>query len=230
MEKTMKEKLAEAKKIYFMDDFKKFMRKMQGLTDDDFKKPVPRIIEKILKADETDPLKMFERIMREIDSEWEGASPLPVNSVWHHFIVPGVIMTALRNSGYEIDDRDIEEAISRGQKFVGGSCGFMGTCGGAYSVGIVASMIKKTNPLHDEERSENLHLVAETLMDISKYPRRCCKRSSYMAIEKAVEFLRSHGFEKITSREIMCPWSPQNKMCLGVTCLYFPKKGDQEND
>lgn len=40
-EKTMKEKLAEAKKIYLMDDFKKFMRNMQGLTDDDFKKSVP---------------------------------------------------------------------------------------------------------------------------------------------------------------------------------------------
>jgi hypothetical protein len=226
MEKTMKEKLAEAKKIYFMDDFKKFMRKMQGLTDDDFKKPVPRIIEKILKANEADPLKMFERIMREVDSEWEGTSPLPTNSDWHHFIVPGVIMTALRNSGYEIDDRDIEEAISRGQKFAGGSCGFMGTCGGAYGLGIVASMIKKTNPLHDEQRSEILRLVAETLMDISKYPRRCCKRSSYMAIEKATGYLRNNGFDKLTIGEIQCHWAPRNKMCLGIRCLYFPKKGE----
>ena len=221
----MKEKLAEAKKIYFMDDFKKFMRNMQGLTDDNFKKPVPGIIEKILKADERDPLRMFERIMGELESEWEGASPLPTNSEWHHFIVPGVIMAALRNSGYGIDSRDIEEAISRGQKFAGGSCGFMGTCGGAYSVGIVASMIKKTNPLHDEERSEILRFVAETLMDISKYPRRCCKRSSYMAIEKSVHFLRNHGFEKISSKEIECQWAPKNKMCLGIKCLYFPQKG-----
>lgn len=90
------------------------------------------------------PLKIkFERIMRELDSEWTGASPLPTNSEWHHFLVPGVIMSSLRNIGYSISDKDVEESISRGGKFAGGSCGFMGTCGGAYSIGIVASIIKK---------------------------------------------------------------------------------------
>jgi hypothetical protein len=79
------------------------------LTDDDFKKPVPRIIAKILKADETNPLKMFERIMRELDSEWEGASPLPTNSEWQHFIVPGVIMTS-QTAGRR--GRDNQEPLS----------------------------------------------------------------------------------------------------------------------
>ena len=223
----MKEKMAEAKQIYFMDDFKAFMRKMQGLTDEDFKKPVPRIIEKIIEASEKDPLKMYERILQELDSEWEGASPLPVNFVWHHFIAPGVIMATLNNNGYEISDRDVQEAIKRGQKFAGGSCGFMGTCGGAYSVGIVASMVKKTNPLHDEERSEILRLVAETLIDISKYPRRCCKRSSYMAIEKAVGYLQHTGFDRISISKIQCQWFPKNRICLGIRCLYFPQKGEK---
>ena len=222
--KAIKDKLEEAKKIYFMDEFRAFMRKMKGLTDDDFNKPVPRIKEKILKSRETVPIELFERIMKELATEWKGSTPLPVNSEWHHFIVPGVIMCALRNNGYSITDNDIYEAISRGQKFAGGSCGFMGTCGGAYSVGIVASLIKKTTPLHDEERSEILQLVAETLNDIAKYPRRCCKRSSYLALEKAVDYLKNNGFEKITSKEIKCQWASQNKMCLDIRCLYFPKK------
>ena len=224
---THKEKMQEAKKIYYMEEFRAFMRKMQGLTDEDFQAPVARIIEKIMKASEKDPLEIFERIMAEVESEWNRSTPLPVNSEWHHFIVPGVIMSALRNSGCPVTDRDVEEAIKRGQKFAGGSCGFMGVCGGANSFGIVLSLLKKTNPLHDEARSENLRLVAEVLKEISRYPRRCCKRSSYIAIEKAVAHLRTNGFERLPVSKVVCRWSPKNKMCLGIKCPYFPENGEQ---
>lgn len=223
-QKTMKEKMEEAKKIYFMKELRSFMRNMQGLTDEDFEKPVPGIKKKILKSKETDPLEMFERIMRELVSEWEKPTPPPVNADWHHFIIPGIIVASLRNAGYPIIDRDIEEAIFRGEKFKGGSCGFAGTCGGAYSVGIVLSIVKKINPLYDEERSEVMRVVAETLNEISKYPRRCCKRSSYIAIQKAVKYLNANGFDKIPYREIKCQWSSQNKMCFGKRCLYFKKE------
>jgi hypothetical protein len=223
---THKEKMQEAKKIYFMEDFRAFMRKMQGLTDEDFQAPVPRIKEKILSATEKDPLEMFERIMREVESEWDRPSPLPMNSDWHHFIVPGVIVSSLRNNGYPITDREVEEAVRRGQKFAGGSCGFTGVCGGANSFGIVLSLLKKTNPLHDEARSENLRLVGEVLKEISRYPRRCCKRSSYIAIEKAVAYLRDNGFERIPVSRIVCQWSAKNRMCFGAKCPYFPKKGE----
>jgi hypothetical protein len=223
-QKTMKEKMEEAKKIYFMKDLRSFMRNLQGLTDDDFSAPVPEIKRKILDSKEIDPLEMFERIMREIISEWKKPVPVPVNSDWHHFMIPGILIASLRNCGYSLTDRDVEEAILRGEKFTGGSCGFAGTCGGAYSVGIVLSIVKKINPLYDDERSEIMRIVAETLNDISKYPRRCCKRSSYMAIQKAVKYLNANGFDKIPYREIKCSWSAQNKMCLGNKCLYFKKE------
>jgi hypothetical protein len=225
-DQTHKEKMQEARKIYHMEEFRAFMRKMQGLTDEDFQVPVPRIKEKIIRAPEKDPLEMFERIMSEVESEWDRPVPLPVNSEWHHFVVPGVIMSALRNNGYPITDREVEEAIKRGQKFAGGSCGFMGVCGGANSVGIVLSLVKKTNPLHDEARSENLRLAGEVLKEIARFPRRCCKRSSYIAIEKAVDYLRADGFERLPVSRVVCRWSPKNKMCLGIQCPYFPKKGE----
>ena len=227
---THKEKMQEASKIYYMEEFRAFMRKMQGLTDEDFQAPVPRLKEKIMRAPEKDPLEMFERVMNEVESEWDRPAPLPVNSEWHHFVVPGVIMSSLRNSGYPITDREVEEAIKRGQKFAGGSCGFMGVCGGANSFGIVLSLLKKTNPLHDEARSENLRLVGEVLKEISSYPRRCCKRSSYIAIEKAVDHLRANGFEKLPISRVVCRWSPKNKMCLGIKYRYFPQKGGIRND
>jgi len=221
--KTMKEKLKEAKDIYFMDDFRAYMRKLHSLTDADFKKHVPGIKEHILKSPEKDPVTLFEKIFDDLMKKWEAPSPLPVSADWHHFIVPGVVMAALRNNGYSITDQEINEAMSRGERLAGGSCGFMGTCGGAYSVGIIASMVKKVTPLHDAERSEVMRLVSETLTEISRYERRCCKRSSYLSIQKAVKFLQGFGFEKIPYSEIDCRWSPQNKMCLGKKCLYFPK-------
>lgn len=225
-EQTHKEKMQEAKKIYYMEEFRSFMRTMQGLTDDDFQAPVPHIKEKIMKAVEKDPLEIFGRIMSEVEAEWDRPAPLPVNSEWHHFIVPGIIMSALRNCAYPFTDRDVEEAIKRGQKFAGGSCGFMGACGGANSFAIVLSLLKKTNPLHDEARSENPRLVGEVLKEIARYPRRCCKRSSFISIERSVAYLRDHGFERLPVSAVVCSWSPKNKMCLGVSCPYFPKKSE----
>ena len=222
-QKTMKEKMEEAKKIYFMKDFRSFMRSIQGLTDEDFEKPVSGIKKRILESKETDPLEMFERIMKELVSEWQKPAPLPVNTEWHHFIIPGVIIASLRNAGYPLVDKDIEEAVIRGEKLAGGSCGFMGTCGGAYSVGIIAAIVNKTNPLHDKKRSEIMNMVADTLKEIARYPRRCCKRSSYMALQHAVKYLKNNGYEKIPYRDIKCNWSASNKMCLGINCIYFKK-------
>lgn len=229
MEKeSMKEKMQEAKKIYFMTEMRSFMRKLQGLTDDDFKKPVPKIKEKILNSKENDPLEMFERIFQEIASEWEASSPLPVHNVLHHFIVSGIVLTSLRNCGYQITDKDIEEAMMRGEKFAGGSCGFAGTCGGAYSVGIILSIVKKINPLYDNERSEIMEYVAETLKEIAKYPRRCCKRSSYIALQRITKYLNKNGYDKLPYKEeIKCNWSKQNKMCLGTKCLYFKQEDEK---
>ena len=57
----MGEKLEESKKIYLMDNFRAFMRKLQGLIEDDFKEPVPRIKQKIMKSEGTDPIEMQNR-------------------------------------------------------------------------------------------------------------------------------------------------------------------------
>ncbi len=221
-QKTMKEKMEEAKKIYFMKDFRQFMRSLQGLTDEDITEPIPLIRDKIFKAEETDPIQMFDRIFKELSTDWNKSAPFPVNIEWHHFIIPGIIIKSLINLKYNFTDRDLEEAINRGEKFAGGSCGFAGSCGGAYSVGIVLSIIYKTNPLHDEKRSEIMNLVSDTLKDIAKYQRRCCKRSNYLALQNIIQHLRQIGFERIPyNSKIICQWSSMNKMCFGAKCVYF---------
>jgi hypothetical protein len=222
-EKSSKEKIEEAKKIYHLDAFRAHMRGMQGFTDEDFEKITPIIKTKIINSKETNPLEMFENILHEISLEWKKPT-FPVHADWHHFMVPGVIMASLRNCGYSINDKDIEEAMMRGEKFMGGSCGFAGTCGGAYSVGIILSIVKKTTPLHENERSDIMQAVAGTLHEIAQYPRRCCKRSSYTSIQMAVKHLNDNGYEKISCGTITCRWSSQNKMCLGMKCPFFQRK------
>lgn len=227
-EKSLKEKLDDAKKIYFEKEFRAHMRGMQGFTDKDFERVVPIIKKKVMESKEKDPVEMFERILRELSMEWK--KPIfPVHEDWHHYLVPGVIVASMRNCGYEITDEDIKEAMYRGENFPGGSCGFAGTCGGAFSVGAVLSIVNRTTPLHETERAISMQAVIETLEEIAKYPRRCCKRSSYAAFEKAVAILTKIGYDKIPIRKIRCSWSSGNKMCLGTKCPYSPKKNSKRN-
>lgn len=225
-EKNMKEKMAEAKKIYFERDFRRHMRSMHGFTDEDFERMTAIIKNKVRSAKEKDPVEMFDRILRESAREWNKPA-FPLNADWHHYLVPGVILAAMRNSGYEITDRDIEEAMYRGGNFPGGSCGFAGTCGGAFGVGVVMSIINKTTPLHVEERFEGMQAVIDTLNEIKRHPQRCCKRSSYTAIKMATQLLRKKGYHALPERDIKCSWSSENKMCLGLKCPYFKKQNDQ---
>jgi hypothetical protein len=55
-EKSMKEKMADAKRIYFVDEFRAHMRGLQGFVDEDFSRVSPLIKERIFKSKETDPI------------------------------------------------------------------------------------------------------------------------------------------------------------------------------
>ena len=226
-EKSLKEKMDDAKKIYFEKDFRAHMRGIQGFTDEDFNEVLPVIKQKVVGSKEKDPFEMFERILKELSMIWKKPT-FPVHADWHHYLVPGVILAAMRNCGYDITNKDIMEAMYRGENFPGGSCGFAGTCGGAFSVGTVLSIVNKTTPLHENERAVSMRAVIETLDEIAKYPRRCCKRSSYAALEKAVEFLHTLGYDRISIGKITCSWSSGNKMCLGMKCPYSPRKSSEE--
>jgi hypothetical protein len=138
------------------------------------------------------------------------------------------MIAALRNNGYAFTDKDVAEAMFRGEKVAGGSCGFMGTCGGACSVGIVGSIVKRTNPIWEQERSDVFRLTAETLQRIAAYPRRCCKRSSYAAFATALKFLHDNGFEKVPAGKIVCRWSSRNGMCLGGKCPFHLNSTNKE--
>jgi len=115
---VMNEKMEAAKKQCFPKDFRRIMRALQGLTEEDIQAPVPAMKERILKSTETSPLELFEAVFDEVNSGWRASPSCPVNVDRRHFVVPGVLIASLRNLGYEFGDRDVEEAMSRGGKLV----------------------------------------------------------------------------------------------------------------
>ena len=49
---------------------------------------------------------------------------------------------------------------------------------------------------------------------------RCCKRDSYLAIIKAVEFAKEHLGVEMELGEIKCVHSKQNNQCIGKRCPF----------
>jgi hypothetical protein len=212
----------EAKKTYFWDDFHAITNKIKGMSDEDLDNLAPAIKQFILTSKEKEPIKMFYSVFDEIERIWSLSVPFPMGGGFHHYIVPGVILSSLRNNGYEITNRDIEEGMIRGSKLAAHSCGFTGISGAAHSVGIVASIINRITPMHDE-RSNILAVAAHTLVDISKFQRRCCKRSNLTGIENAVKYLSSQGY-RLSLDKIECKFFSRNIECSGKECPYYPKQ------
>jgi hypothetical protein len=215
-----KEIMNEAKKIHFRGPFMQFLRESRGITEDDLKKLVKEMKDLILSSRECNPYTLLFNVLSTCEENWTAKSPMPVHGEWNHILVPGVVLTAMRNSGYQISDQDILEGIQRGEMGKV-SCGFSGTCGGANGVGIVAAIVKRSTPLHDEERQEIMRLVAYTQKEIAQIMRRCCKRSTYMGIKIALNYLTQLGYN-LQAAGMICLYSSKNDMCAREQCPYYP--------
>ena len=216
--KMMKE---EAKKTHYWDDFHAITNRIKGISDEDLNNIAPAIKQYIFASKEKDPVKMFNSVFDEIDRIWSLNVPFPIGGAFHHYILPGIILSCLRNNGYEITDRDIEEGMKRGSMLAAHSCGFTGISGSAHAVGIVVSIVKRITPMHDE-RGGILALAADTLIEISKFRRRCCKRSNLTGIKNAVKYLSSQGYA-LPPDKIECRFFSGNSECSGEECPYYPK-------
>ncbi len=208
--------MEKAKGIYYMDAHQLYMREKRGVTKEQIEEMENLMKNLIINSTEKDPVQLFFQVISNIK---EKSMIIPMSGDWHHFLVPGVVLAALRNNGYEITNDDIYEGITRGEK-ARVSCGFTGVCGGANSVGIVGALVKKATPLHDDYRKELLQLAAKTLKEISEVKGRCCKRSSYISIQKAVEYLNENGFN-IKVASFCCPFSQSNNFCAKQNCPYY---------
>ena len=171
----------------------------------------------LARSKSTNPAEILEQVM---------AHPsVPMHGPEHHVIVPAVIIAAIRNAGYPVPEGAIEKALERASKVPGGWCGLYGDCGAAVGIGIAVSVLTNATPLTGKERGLALGATALALSKLLDDQPRCCKRSSRIAVEAAVNYLEDKlGIKLEQSKLIPCAYTIRNQQCAKGECPYYPKQ------
>jgi hypothetical protein len=220
----MKDDAQDIKDIWRIDEFAETAHRRKGMDMGKLKNFFPRIFEIVHSMTGTDPVLMYEQIIETMKQEWPASDHLPTHGAWHHAIVPGIIIKCLANSGEEFSDEDVEEALERGMKIPGGSCGFHGACGGAVGVGIAFSIAERITPMHDEGRSMVMRVTSRALACSAEIGGpRCCPRAAYSAFELASLELGGAGHNlAISGARGRCRFTELNNDCIKEKCPFFP--------
>jgi len=167
-----------------------------------------------LTTQETDTITLFDKIKKH--------PAVPLHGPEHHFIVPGVITAAYRNSGGAIGDEEILSAIRRGADIPGGSCAFWGGCGAALGTGIAFGIILRSTPVKAFERQTVQQITGRIITALGELEAaRCCRRETLTALKIAADLSRdilpiplqangaTHCFQFNANKECIeskCPW------------------------
>ncbi|BCS96067.1 hypothetical protein DSLASN_16990 [Desulfoluna limicola] len=167
-----------------------------------------------LTTREMDTITLFDKIKKH--------PSVPLHGPEHHFIVPGVITAAYRNSGGSIGDEEILSAIRRGADIPGGSCAFWGGCGAALGTGIAFGVILRSNPIKPFERQTVQQLTGHIITALGELEAaRCCRREALTALKIAADLSQAilpapikasappHCFQFNANKECIksrCPW------------------------
>ena len=165
----------------------------------------------------TEPAAMLERLLGSQEN-------VPVHGVWHHVLVGELLLTALHNAGYPISEELIDEVIDRGRQIPGGSCGFLGTCGALASAASAYAILLGSTPVALDARERLLAFHARLQTRLAQLGgSRCCRKSSYVALELAQAEFSALGFalpaEQFAGRCVFCA---ENETCDGEGCGYWP--------
>jgi 7,8-dihydro-6-hydroxymethylpterin dimethyltransferase len=215
----------QCREISRYDDFIEAGLGFDHLSMEDYKDFMPVIFEIVPGMDEKDPVVMYEKVISELRNRWTASGNLPFHGPWHHGLVAGILVCALRNNGYEFSDADIEEALKRGLMMPAGSCGFLGLCGAGAGLGITLSIIQRSTPFHDEERTKAMKASEGVLKRIARLGGpRCCTLSTYTTLRLAGRALKDFGYEiPVSGVGGRCTDHELNPECHGERCPYFPR-------
>ncbi len=215
----------ECAKIDGYDDFMSTALACDDLTGEDYARFMPRLFDVVPNRKEKDPVAMYEAVIEELRKSWTASENLPFHGPWHHGLVGGILIAALKNSGYDFTEAQIKEALKRGLMVPAGACGFLGTCGAAAGLGTAVSIVLRSTPFKKEERSSALISAGEAIHRVGKLGGpRCCALSTYATLTLAVISLRKLGYELPSA--VMagrCRNHGLNAQCHGSRCPYFPK-------
>jgi len=176
------------------------------------------LIEKYCNSmDSQDPISMAITLMHNPKVNMHGPE--------HHFLVSAVLLTAYYNAIGERDElsNKLKEARERGSKLLGGSCGYYGACSAGVGTGMFLSLITGTTPVSQEDWNKCHHLTSNSLKNIANVGGpRCCKRSVFISILQAADFLKKeYDVALPVAESITCEFSHMNNECLGKSCPFF---------
>ena len=140
----------------------------------------------------------------------------------HHVMVGCALLTAYQNAGGDIALHSaLTEMMNRGKSIPGGACGFWGACGAGISAGMFISIVTGSTPLKNKEWGLSNAMTSEALGAIAALGGpRCCKRNSYTAIVKAVEFVKVNLGIEMELGKIQCTHSEENNQCIMERCPF----------
>ena len=143
----------------------------------------------------------------------------------HHSLVPAVILTTLRNTGYDITDEQLSTAIERGETIAGGACAFLGVCGAAVGVGIAFSVLLAATPYDGDKRQVVQQVTQKVLGEIASYDApRCCQRDCWIALRAASTLLQKEIGKELTMHPFACEQYLENKECIYDQCPLWPRE------
>ena len=148
---------------------------------------------------------------------------LPVHGVWHHMLTGESLILALKNAGHPITEELVEEIVDRGKQIPRGSCGFMGTCGAITSAISTCALLTGATPAATGARARTLAFAAKLTARLAELSgSRCCKKSTYIALQLARDEFAALGFEfPAETYEGRCRFSARNETCDGLECLFY---------
>jgi hypothetical protein len=186
--------------------------------------PIAGVVDELVESARLDvgdsPAAMMERLL-------SAREDLAVHGVWHHVLTGELLILALRNAGYRVSEELVDEAIDRGRQIPRGSCGFMGTCGAITSAISACAILTGATPVATEARARTLAFAARLTARLSELGgSRCCKKSTYVALQLARDEFAALSFElPVEVFEGRCVFSLRNETCDGALCPFHPAIG-----
>jgi 7,8-dihydro-6-hydroxymethylpterin dimethyltransferase len=171
------------------------------------------LIEHLCKSStERNPVNLFHEFRRH--------PSFPLHGPQYHALVPGLLLTCLRNSGHPVTVEQVTAAIRRGGEVSGGSCGYMGVCGAAVGVGIAFSVLLEATPLKGAARQSVQQVVQQVLAEIAGYTAaRCCQRDCWLALRAGMRIAgETFGIALPGIEPYQCNQMAHNKECMGCDC------------
>jgi len=117
----------------------------------------------------------------------------------------------------------------RAKYLLGGFCGHYGACAAGVGTGVFISLITEATPLSKQEWKLSNMMTSKSLLSIANVGGpRCCKRTVFLSITEAVNFLDENFGVKINiNKNLRCEFSSLNKECLREKCPFYYQRSDK---